>query len=1209
MASHTIASTNSGVTLLPAGYYNPVTVEAGIIVSSPSIAIDAPTEWTVYNLGTVTDTGTAGILLEQGGTVINGQSGSTVAAAYIGGAGEAIDITGAAGSVANYGTIHGAGDGVFLEQGGAVTNGASGATSAGITGSSGVNVANVSGTVSNDGTISGTSGDGVFLGLGGNVINGAANPTASAALITGSSYGIDVRGNGGTVTNYGTVQSPNGYGARLYGGALINGTAGTSVALISGGGGVLGYQNTVDVTNYGTITGLDDAVALNNGGSINNAQESAAILGDLGGVDIFGGGTVDNLGTIIGTTLHGIYLFDGGNVTNGQPAATISPALISGGYYGIRIGFHNGAAGTVTNYGTVIATGSHPFPPTSQYSAVLIDGTGSVANSGIIRANANNSFDRAIRLNNGGNVSNSASGTIAGDGTGIYVVGAAGTVSNAGSISGVNSNGGEGVYLAAGGTVDNTATAASIRGAAVAIYISGATGTVSNIGTITGFGPLDSGLSTAEGVGLNAGGSVTNGVSGSSGGYIYGYDSAVFIDGPTNGGSTLGTGTVTNFGTIIGRSQFGIELREGGVVTNGASGVSPSAAYVYGGSYGVVTDFAESGSATHVYGTVMNFGTVVATASNGAGVALRSGVVVVNAAGATITGGYGISAFGYGSSGPTVVNAGTIHATGPNHFAVFFQTGNDLLVDVPGAVFDGTVVTGGSALLELASAASIGTLTGLGTDFSSFDTVTVAPSAQWNVSGSNSVASGTGIVIGSSADLEITGSLSGAADFMLRGGTLGVANAVDAGAIFDFTDPAGLSPDQLTLSAVSGVSFDNAITGFGGLDEIAVPNVTFAAGSTPIIGAGAVTVDLQAGGTFTFSSFAFQSGVPETLIVGAHSITDAACFAAGTMIRTEQGEVAVESLQPGDRLITHNGAMRTVRWIGNRRIDFTRHPDPSRAQPIRIRRDAIATGMPSRDLLVSPDHALYIDGGLVVARLLLNGGSIVREANVRAVQYFHVELDAHDILFADGMPAESYLDTGNRSMFENAGLPLILHPDLSGQQCREVASCAPFVTNEATLRSLWYRLAERAESIGHPAAASLTTDDPAPSLVVAGKRLRPVLADDGRYVFAVPHGGGEVRLVSRASAPCDAMPWIEDRRSLGIMLRRVTLHCGDSRQDIAADHPMLGAGWWPVERGDGDIWRWSDGDAALRLPADTSLLEIHIGQGKLHRAESKLRAA
>ena len=64
---------------------------------------------------------------------------------------------------------------------------------------------------------------------------------------------------------------------------------------------------------------------------------------------------------------------------------------------------------------------------------------------------------------------------------------------------------------------------------------------------------------------------------------------------------------------------------------------------------------------------------------------------------------------------------------------------------------------------------------------------------------------------------------------------------------FDFTDPAGFLPDQLTLSAVSGISFDNAITGFGGTDEIVVPNVTFAAGSTPIIGAGAVTIDLQIG--------------------------------------------------------------------------------------------------------------------------------------------------------------------------------------------------------------------------------------------------------------------------------------------------------------------------------------------------------------------------
>jgi hypothetical protein len=239
----------------------------------------------------------------------------------------------------------------------------------------------------------------------------------------------------------------------------------------------------------------------------------------------------------------------------------------------------------------------------------------------------------------------------------------------------------------------------------------------------------------------------------------------------------------------------------------------------------------------------------------------------------------------------------------------------------------------------------------------------------------------------------------------------------------------------------------------------------------------------------------------------------------------------------------------------------------------------------------------------------LNGGSIIREANARAVHYFHVELDAHDILFADGMPAESYLDTGNRSMFENAALPLILHPDLNGQQCREAASCAQLLTDEAVLRALWHRVAERAESIGYAVPAVLNTDDPAPFLMVAGRALRPIVADGGRYVFATPHGGGEVRLVSRASAPCDVMPWVEDRRSLGLMLRRVTLHHGEGREDIAPDHPMLGDGWWPVERGGGEIWRWSNGNAALMLPANSTLLEIHVGRSTTYRVATLPRAA
>ena len=158
-----------------------------------------------------------------------------------------------------------------------------------------------------------------------------------------------------------------------------------------------------------------------------------------------------------------------------------------------------------------------------------------------------------------------------------------------------------------------------------------------------------------------------------------------------------------------------------------------------------------------------------------------------------------------------------------------------------------------------------------------------------------------------------------------------------------------------------------------------------------------------------------------------------ACFAAGTRILTTGGQVPVEALRVGQQVVVgRSGGVRSIRWIGHRSIDLTRHADPGLVRPIRIRADAFADGVPLRDLLVSPDHAIYVDGMLIPARLLRNGATIVREDRLRAVRYFHVELDRHDIVLAEGLPAESYLDTGNRGVFENADEPLVLHPDLTG---------------------------------------------------------------------------------------------------------------------------------------------------------------------------------
>ncbi len=899
--------------------------------------------------------------------------------------------------------------------------------------------------------------------------------------------------------------------------------------------------------------------------------------------------SIYNYGTTDGGT-DGIRLQQGGSVTNGASGAT-STALISGAAYGVYI---KSGGGTVTNYGTVIETGGHPSI-TGSYSGVLINGAGSVANSGIIRADAANSFDRAVRLNAGGTVSNAASGTIAGDSMGVYITGAPGSVSNAGSISGLNANGGTGVFLAAGGSVDNAATTAVIRGAMGGVNIGFASGSVGNLGSIIGLGPLDGGASNSMGVELKQGGTVVNGQSGAGAGFIYGYSSGIYIYGPTSSGTSLGAGTVTNFGSVVGHSLFGIDLRDGGSVTNGASG--DSSAYVYGGAYGVVTDFTNA-PATNVLGTVVNFGTIIGAASNGYGVALRSGGTVTNAAGATISGGYGIGASGPNGVGLTVVNAGTIIGTGANHFAVFFQTANDVLVDTPGAVFDGTVVAAGTATLELAAAATIGTISAIGTAFTGFDHLTVDDGARWNVAGSNTVVSGTPIGLGNKADLEVTGTLVGTAPITLTGGTIGFASQVDAGDTFDFADSGGVHPSALKLGSTSGLQFGNAITSFGGGDAITVSDVTFAAGSSVNLSGGTLTVDLVGGGTFTFDDFAFESGSVDPIQVTDHSIIDLACFVAGTMIRTERGEVPVETLQPGDRVMTHGGALRPVRWIGYRRLDLTRHPEPRRVQPIRIRRDAFAEGMPARDLLVSPDHALFFGGNLVPARLLSNGASIVQELDCRAVHYFHVELDSHDILLADGMPAEAYLDTGNRGMFENADAPLMLHPDRmqdDPQQRRVVGSCAAFVNDAARVEPLWRMLAERARVLGHVVTEPVVTNDPALQLLAGGKAVSAIGIHNGRYVFVIPSHVSEVRLRSRTAAPCDTAPWIDDRRALGVMVRRITLGCGAERQDVALDHPALHAGWWPVERGDGQLWRWSAGDARVALPHGVMLLEVEIG--------------
>jgi hypothetical protein len=143
------------------------------------------------------------------------------------------------------------------------------------------------------------------------------------------------------------------------------------------------------------------------------------------------------------------------------------------------------------------------------------------------------------------------------------------------------------------------------------------------------------------------------------------------------------------------------------------------------------------------------------------------------------------------------------------------------------------------------------------------------------------------------------------------------------------------------------------------------------------------------------------------------------CFMPGTRIRTPAGDRIVEAFKPGDLVLTSNGIPAPVRWVGRQTVSRI-FGDPLRVLPIRIKSGALGDNMPVRDLLLSPDHALLIDGVLVQAGALVNGTSVVRERDVPEIYtYYHIELDDHSLVLADGVPAETFVDNVDRLAFDN----------------------------------------------------------------------------------------------------------------------------------------------------------------------------------------------
>jgi hypothetical protein len=215
--------------------------------------------------------------------------------------------------------------------------------------------------------------------------------------------------------------------------------------------------------------------------------------------------------------------------------------------------------------------------------------------------------------------------------------------------------------------------------------------------------------------------------------------------------------------------------------------------------------------------------------------------------------------------------------------------------------------------------------------------------------------------------------------------------------------------------------------------------------------------------TITFVSATPSSGSYSSASAANFETINVTCFMAGTLVRTPDGEVAVETLKRGDLVLTTDGVAKPVSWLGRQTVS-TFFADPVRSLPIRVKAGALAENVPSRDLLVSPDHALLVDGVMIHAGALVNGTSIIREAKVPAVfTYHHVELDDHSLILAENTPAETFVDNADRMNFDNWAEHQALYPE--GKTVTEL----PYPRVKAHRQVPVYirvALAERAEIIG-----------------------------------------------------------------------------------------------------------------------------------------------
>ena len=1101
MVSKTIGgSLTHGVTLTTATYnYNPLYVTGAInTATGDGVHGDNTQPWTVGNSGTIAAAAGNGVKLLGGGSVTNGASGaaSAVISGYLDGVYiYAPGVT--TGTIANFAAINAGtnGIGVLLNGAGSITNGAAAVTGAVISsGYIAVEIENVPGTVSNFGTLVGTAGGGAVRLDGGGLINGGSSSTA--ALILGNS-GVAVYNAGGSLTlaNYGRI--------------IVDGSTGKPAVKLTTTG-----TTPNSILNYGTIAAnLATGVYLQKGGVVSNA--AGGVISGATAIQVGSApATITNAGTIIGSAGTAVAFGTASNRLILKPGATIQGTVI-GGAGSLSSNTLELAAGPATgtiatlntsfvNFGTldVDLTATWTLvgaaPQTVRSGGTIVSAGGSASTAvGFGATDDRLILDPGVlfvgKVDGGGGANTlelapgAGSGTVAGIGVSIVNF-AVLTVDVAARWQVDSGTIGPGVTLIDFGSLFNAGSIGTTATLTAAAYLG------------------NSGVIDVAGNAIKAAG---------------------------------GAATAVNLGTVNGGSGSGVYLAAGGSVTNGAGSVTSALIAGYDGivvrgaagvvgNYGTITgsDIFGGGISLEGGGSLSNFGRIAASGAQSYAVFVVGGSLT-NAAGAVISGGgkNGVLLRGAGSianfgtisatnttigigvsfsgGGDTLINAGTI--AGASGTAVIFAgTGSNLLVLEHGYQLQGGVIgnAGATNTLELAGSAGAGVTVGYnGLGLSHFQDVLFGPGGYETLNVSNT-----------SNTLPVT----------ISGFTL----------TSDVIDLTAIGTDG-TIAAIDNSNHRVTVSGSGG----------------------SLTLQLDPSDATNFVTHSD----------GATGSDLALCFCRGTLILTEHGEVAVEDLKVADRVVTLSGALKPIVWIGMGRDLVTRANKLSR--PVIVRRSALADNVPTRDLYLTHGHALYFDGVLIPVENLVNHRSIVWDERASVVEYYHLELEDHDVLLAEGAPAESYYDAGNRAQFLNTRSgtgPGAAKPTFT-----------PVLNGGETVERAWATLFER--SGGRIARA--TTDDPDVHLIADGRRLDPSAIEGCAYTFSLsPPSETGLHLCSRSGVPSLLGVTAHDHRRLGIAIRRIVISQPGTATAIEHDAPLLVAhGCHPPEAG----YCWTDGELAL----------------------------